>query len=787
MASGALYHFLMAEAASVVAENEPEQNLSDDILGYIFESLPIRSLGAVSSVSRQWREAHNIASVWQRSAEQQGYTWGQSTPEAERNARQSGGWKAYVKREHELARHWLQPNGRQLRPHVLDAGHHWVPTILMDEATRELVTCSYDGTVRFWTSPNAKRPSCFKVLTAGNAAEGFSCIHMLAQGADAPVLLAAGSELGNVHVWEAWRPEDREESEAAARWAAAERAVAAERPSGRTGGSGAEGDGGGGPSSLASHTSGTSSSLAWSAAGLLAHVQQAAEAAANHQSHAQAVAATAFHAAVAASNLTTAASSASSPAQNAQQLLHNSASEDEDEDNHEGDEDGAASGEGEGESEGGGSFGGGDPAGLMPPHFPPPPPGGWFGALVAADPPNGLLLHAAAVDAEANGVGVADISDLRERLLFRRPRFSRKLTCWSGAHDFVQSILVLPGGVVCSGGDSGSVRVHRLPPSLLAAGGGGGTAASLLLPSSGAGLTLEGHSGAVMCLDAPRLEASPPSASSRGLATIGTAQPYAPPSVLFSGSVDHSVGVWDLAAGGRRVLRLDGHSRSVHCLTLGSACSGGGGATLFTGSRDHSIKLWDLRSHTCEHTLLGHTGSVTCIGVHGWRLLSGGGYNRGADDDEVLSVDSSLKLWDLRMLGGGRGSSASSSRGLPSSSFRGGGTPRRSVRRGSYHLLVSARQGAIAPHASSALVWSREAPSPPEPSAGGGGGAGSGGGGDPVLSLQLLEDRVLTSHGGKSWTARIWDLCGGQCEEEQSEEEEDDEDEGGRRRAVSLG
>ena len=30
--------------------------------------------------------------------------------------------------------------------------------------------------------------------------------------------------------------------------------------------------------------------------------------------------------------------------------------------------------------------------------------------------------------------------------------------------------------------------------------------------------------------------------------------------------------------------------------------------------------------------------------------------------------------------------------------------------------------------------------------------------GDPVLSLQLTEDRVLTSHGGKHWTARIWDL-----------------------------
>ena len=30
--------------------------------------------------------------------------------------------------------------------------------------------------------------------------------------------------------------------------------------------------------------------------------------------------------------------------------------------------------------------------------------------------------------------------------------------------------------------------------------------------------------------------------------------------------------------------------------------------------------------------------------------------------------------------------------------------------------------------------------------------------GDPVLSLQLLQDKVLTSHGGKRWTARIWDL-----------------------------
>ena len=76
----------------------------------------------------------------------------------------------------------------------------------------------------------------------------------------------------------------------------------------------------------------------------------------------------------------------------------------------------------------------------------------------------------------------------------------------------------------------------------------------------------------------------------------------------------------------------------------------------------------------------------------------------------MLSVDATLRLWDLRMLG-----------------------------------------------SRSPCVWITPAPSPEEPlhmqgpfhtlSRG-----------DPVLSLQLMPDKVLTSHGGKRWTARIWDL-----------------------------
>ena len=161
-------------------------------------------------------------------------------------------------------------------------------------------------------------------------------------------------------------------------------------------------------------------------------------------------------------------------------------------------------------------------------------------------------------------------------------------------------------------GDSGFVTVHKV------AGPG--------RPRSEApALRLGGHQSAVMCLDA------------------------AADWEVLSGSVDHSVRMWDLETGQCKA-QFVGHARSVHCLSLGQA-QPHGAPMLFSGSRDHAIKLWDLRSQACEHTLLGHVGSVTCLGADGWKLLSGGGYNRGADDDEVLSVDATLRLWDLRVLG----------------------------------------------------------------------------------------------------------------------------------------
>ena len=84
----------------------------------------------------------------------------------------------------------------------------------------------------------------------------------------------------------------------------------------------------------------------------------------------------------------------------------------------------------------------------------------------------------------------------------------------------------------------------------------------------------------------------------------------------------------------------------------------------------------------------------------------------------MLSVDASLRLWDLRRLN-----------------------------------APLATQGGGAAAGGMGAVWSREAPSPNEPPQVLGLPPG-----DPVLSLQLYEDKVLTSHGGKRWTARIWDL-----------------------------
>lgn len=109
--------------------------------------------------------------------------------------------------------------------------------------------------------------------------------------------------------------------------------------------------------------------------------------------------------------------------------------------------------------------------------------------------------------------------------------------------------------------------------------------------------------------------------------------------------------------------------------------------------------MWDLRTNKCVAELRGHTGSVTCLGTYQWQLASGAGFNRAMDNDTVLSVDSTIRMWDLRTMG---------------------------------------------------CIWVKDVPAPP--------GGCAHPMGDPVLCLQLLHDKILTSHGGKDWTARVWQV-----------------------------
>ena len=352
--------------------------------------------------------------------------------------------------------------------------------------------------------------------------------------------------------------------------------------------------------------------------------------------------------------------------------------------------------------------------------------------------PRRWSVDAAPPDGSAASEAAAGLATLSVERSVPRPHFARKLTCWRGHQPFVQSILLLGDGRVVSGGDTGAVVLHRIPPDAIRPAAchmddaasdssespeldldhasldhdASGASQPLLLhpagfsqpgASAGSGWPSDGsdfgHTAAVMCLGSSYDE-----------------------STLYSGSVDETIRAWDLGAGGRQTGCFRGHQRSVHCLGVGKA-EPYGPSVLFTGSRDHTIKLWDMRTHRAEHTLCGHTGSVTCLGTHGWKLLSGGGYNRGADDDEVLSVDSTLRLWDLRKL---------------------------------THA------------AASPCVWTKHVPSP-EPHSELDSEETDAGWldvedgdteslGDPVLSLQLFGERVLTSHGGRRWTTRVWDL-----------------------------
>ncbi|XLU44605.1 hypothetical protein S245_039419 [Arachis hypogaea] len=89
--------------------------------------------------------------------------------------------------------------------------------------------------------------------------------------------------------------------------------------------------------------------------------------------------------------------------------------------------------------------------------------------------------------------------------------------------------------------------------------------------------------------------------------------------ILLAGAEDGVIYAWrcSFESPFKMVATLSGHSKPVVCLAIGSH------KMLYSGSMDHSIKVWDLDTLQCTMTLNGHTDFVTSLICWDNYLLSG--------------------------------------------------------------------------------------------------------------------------------------------------------------------
>jgi WD40 repeat protein len=100
---------------------------------------------------------------------------------------------------------------------------------------------------------------------------------------------------------------------------------------------------------------------------------------------------------------------------------------------------------------------------------------------------------------------------------------------------------------------------------------------------------------------------------------------------LTSGSIDHTIRLWDVNAGQSRKT-LTGHANGVSSVAFSPD-----GETLASGSADQTIRLWDLNANQSLKSLTGHTYAVTSVTF--------------SSDGQILassSIDETVKLWDVQ-------------------------------------------------------------------------------------------------------------------------------------------
>jgi len=95
----------------------------------------------------------------------------------------------------------------------------------------------------------------------------------------------------------------------------------------------------------------------------------------------------------------------------------------------------------------------------------------------------------------------------------------------------------------------------------------------------------------------------------------------APKAVLFSGSLDNTIKVWDIASG-KSTNTMFGHIEGVWSIAYDRL-------RIVSGSHDRTIKVWSREDGRCVTTLVGHRAAVTCLSLGDDKIVS------GSDDGDV--------------------------------------------------------------------------------------------------------------------------------------------------------
>lgn len=97
-------------------------------------------------------------------------------------------------------------------------------------------------------------------------------------------------------------------------------------------------------------------------------------------------------------------------------------------------------------------------------------------------------------------------------------------------------------------------------------------------------------------------------------------------SLLFTGSYDSTVAIWDISSG-KLIKRLIGHEGGVKTLSLDNQ-------KLITGSLDKTIRVWNYITGACISTYRGHQDSILSVDCHNKIIASG-------------SADKTIKIWHI--------------------------------------------------------------------------------------------------------------------------------------------